>query len=209
MNGLPSVLTRPAAALDPPRRSVAAPDPTAVTMQNALDAGIPARTVLDGDLSLVLSVGAGQIRRYLDADPAEVLVAIGGTNPEPDPDTYRDPDAVAARFTLVSGAILGDSVPVVLGQPVVIGIGSQTVAEVTVSALTITNGSLRSPGQYGSAVTFLWHDLRPAPDSGPALPAGDPSIPVRVVWKRQPLLWFTPGILGTRYVLSTDMRWVS
>ena len=205
MNGLPTVLTRPA-VLD---TQAAAPDPAAVTVQSALDAGIPARNPLTGDFSLVLSVGAGQIRRYTDADPAEVLVAIGGPAQEPDPDAYRDPDAVIARLTLVSAATLGDSAPVVLGQPVVIGIGGRVVVEVTVSALTITNGSLRSPGQYGSTVTLTWRDLRPAPDSGLALPFGDPSIPPRVVWKHLPLLWFRPGMLRTRFVLPTDVGWVS
>jgi hypothetical protein len=207
MNGLPAVLTRPAAVLDPPP---AASDPTATTVRSALDAGVPARMALAGDLSLVFSIGAGQISSYIAADPADVVVAIGGTYPEPDPQAFRDPDAVITRVTLVSGSAIGDSAPVLPGRPIVLGIREQAVVVLTVSALAITNGSLRSPGQYGSAVTFAWRDVRPAPNSGPDLAAGDPTIPVRTVWKYIPFRWPIFRLLPqTRYVLATDKGWVS
>jgi len=205
MNGLPSVLTRPPAVLDP---VVGAPPPSAHSLQTALDAGIPARAPLVDDLRLVLSVGAGQIRRYLDGDPGEVLVAIGGGRAEPDADTYRDPDAVAVRVSLVSGSTLGDTTPVVLARPVVLGIDGRAVVEVTVSTLTVSNGSLRSPGQYGSALALTWRDLRTAGDTGPVLPLGDPSIPPRLVWRRLGMPWFRPGVLQSRLVVPADRGWL-
>ncbi|WP_428341209.1 hypothetical protein [Mycobacterium sp.] len=208
MNGLPAVLSRPAAVVDPP---IAALDPTVTIGRSALDAGIPARMTLAGDLSLLFSVGVGQIKSTIADDPAQVPVALGGGVAEPDPQAFRDSDDVIARVTLVSGSALGDSAPVVAGQPIVLGVGDKATVEMTVSALTITNGSLRSPGQYGSAVTFGWRDLRQAPDRGPVSAAGDPAIPVRAVWQyRPPRWWSLPRLFPrTHFLLASDRGWVS
>jgi hypothetical protein len=179
MNGLPAVLTRPTAVLPDIQ---AAPVPgqmaEATAVGIALDNGVPALVPLSGDRALVLSVGLGQARRLLDADPADIIVAAGtATVPPADPSAWRDPDAPIARLSLLDGATLGDSVPVVAGVAAALTVAGRAVAEVTVDAITLTAGSLRSPGQYGSSLTMHWRDLQPAADAGPPLATGDDSIP--------------------------------
>jgi hypothetical protein len=175
MDHLPALLTRPTAVL-PPVTPPAAPAGE-LTLRLPLDGGVPARVPLAGDRALVLSFGPGRARRYLDADPAAVVVAIGGSAAITDPSLLRDPDAPIPRLTLLDKATLGDSVPVVAGVAMTLTVGGRAAVAVTVDALTVTAGSLRSPGQYGSALTLRWRDLKPASDAGPTLATGDPTIP--------------------------------
>jgi hypothetical protein len=174
MDGLPALLTRPVAVL-PAAQPRAAPDSTT---SFSLDNGVPARIPLSGDRVLVLSVGLGRARALLASDPASVVVTAGTTAvPPADPLVLRDPDVPIARLSLLEGAALGDSVPVVVGIAVTLSVSGRSVIEVTIDAITLTAGSLRSPGQYGSSVTLRWRDLPPAGNAGPQLATGDDSIP--------------------------------
>jgi hypothetical protein len=173
MNGFPALLTRPADALP------AVPPSTAelTTVRFALDNGVPAKIPLAGERALVLSVGAGRARFYLDADPAAVVLAIGAAAPPADPTLARDPDLPVARLSLLDSATLGDSVPVVGGVAMTVAVAGLAAFEVTVDALTVTAGSLRSPGQYGSSIALRWRDLHPSSNAGPPLATGDDAIP--------------------------------
>lgn len=185
-NGLPSLLSRPAAVL-PTAAAIGTTNDTVLGI--ALDTGIPARIPLTGAHVLVLSVGVGRTRDLLAADPSDIVIAAGddtgatgasgASTPASDPTVLRDADAPRARLTLLDGATLGDSVPIVVGQPTTLTVSGRAIAEVTIEAITLTAGSLRSPGQYGSSVTLRWRDLHPATNAGPVLTTGDPSIPRR------------------------------
>jgi hypothetical protein len=176
MDGLPAVLARPAAVLPPAGKPATAPGETVLRI--ALDAGVPARIPLAGDRALVLSVGPGRARCYLDADPATVVIAIGTTPvPATDPTLLRNPDVPVARLTLLDKATLGDSAPVVAGVATTLTVGGRAAVEFTVDGLTVTAGSLRSPGQYASSITLRWRDVQPAGNAGPPLATGDPTIP--------------------------------
>ncbi|MFL6139705.1 MAG: hypothetical protein ACJ74O_18180 [Frankiaceae bacterium] len=180
MDGLPALLNRPAAVLPPAGPAATVPGETVLRI--ALDSGVPARIPLAGDRALVLAAGPGRARCYLDADPAAVVIAIGAvtgsaTAPPAAPALLRNPDALVPRLTLLDRAALGDSVPVVAGVAMTLSVGGRAIVEVTVDALTVTAGSLRSPGQYGSSMTLRWRDLTPAGNAGPPLATGDPSIP--------------------------------
>lgn len=175
MNGLPALLSRPRAVLP----DQAAPAPAdGMLLRAALDSGLPVRLPLSGDRVLVLSVGLGRARAVMAADPADVVVAAGGTaTTTPAATTPRDPDVPIARMSLVEGSTLGDSVPVVAGVPATLTVAGRAVAAVTVETIALTAGSLRSPGEYSSSVTLRWRHLGEAGDAGPTLPPGDDSIP--------------------------------
>jgi hypothetical protein len=177
MDGLPALLTRPAAVMLPVDRPTTPAGETVLRV--ALDTGVPARIPLAGDRALVLAVGAGRARHHLETDPAVVVLALGtGTvTPAVDPGLFRNPDVPIPRLTLLDKATLGDSVPVVAGVATTLTVGGRAAVEVTVDALTVTAGSLRSPGQYGSSITLRWRDVQPASNAGPSLATGDPTIP--------------------------------
>lgn len=177
MYGLPAIWTAPPAVLPPPDGA----SPSArTTLRTALDAGIPARIPLTGDLALMLSVGLGQARRYLDSDPSTPVVTMGDSaGSTDDAQTARDPDDPLPRLSVVRSGGLGDSVAVTPGVPLVLTFGGAAAVEVSVTSLIITAGSLRSPGQFGSALVVDWRSLGSAPDTGaPAVP-GDSTIPRR------------------------------
>jgi hypothetical protein len=80
---------------------------------------------------------------------------------------------------VVRTGALGDSVAVTPGVPLVLTFGGTAAVELVVTSLVITAGSLRSPGEFGSALVVGWRSLGAAPDTGaPALP-GDSTIPRR------------------------------
>lgn len=172
MNGLPAVLMRPAAVLpDPPERT------TPASITRPLDDGVPARLALSSDLTLILSVGIGRARALMEADPGAGLVTLGVSDSGAAGPV--DVERLAARLTLIQGATLGESTPVVVGQTTTLGIGGRALVSLQVQQLTVTVGSLLGPGRYGSTIAFWWTDLRPASSSGPVLPIGDASIPAR------------------------------
>lgn len=186
MDPLPPLLTRPAVLLaDVAPDVLAEPSPAAAagetTLRQPLDTGVPARIPLTGQRVLVLAVGLGRARELMDADPSAVAVdlAAAGTPAEP------DPDRPVARLTLLDGATLGDTVRVVAGVRSTLAVGGGAAVEVVVDALTITAGSLRSPGQYGSSITLRWRAIGTAPDDGPPPAPGDPSLPRFTVWRER------------------------
>lgn len=177
MYGLPAIWTAPPAVLPPP--DVADPVGLA-TLRATLDSGIPARIPLSGDLALVLSVGLGQARRYLDSDPSTPVVTLGDrVVSADDARTASDPDAPLPRLSVVRSGGMGDSVGVTAGVPLVLTFGGAAAVELTVLSLVITAGSLRSPGQFGSALVVAWRSLGAAPDTGAPAVLGDSSIPRR------------------------------
>ena len=179
MNGLPSLLTRPPVLLAAPADAslppgVALAPVTAVRLP--LDSGLPARIPLTGDRVLVLAVSLGRARELLAADPAAVVVTLadsGSLAP------VRDPDQPVARVTLLDGSTIGDSSTLTRDVRLTLGVHGAASVELVVSALTVTVGSMRSPGQYGSSIAFRWRDVRPGADAGPWLATGDDSIPRR------------------------------
>lgn len=180
MDPLPAFLTRPPVLLaDAAPAPVADADPAESTLRQALDGGIPAHLPLAGQRSLVLGVGLGKARELLAADPAAVLIDAG-TDPH---DSDADPDRPIARLTLIDGSVIGETVPVVTGVRAALVVSGRVAVEVVVDALTVTAGSLRSPGKYGSSITLRWRPVGPAPDLGPPPPAGDPSLPRFRVWR--------------------------
>lgn len=170
MPGVPSQLIRPAAVLPDP---VAAADGLQ-SLTFALDGGIPARIPLSGTRALVVGAGLGQARRWLDLDPATVVLDLSAPV---DLSGYADPDEVVARLTLVEGSTLGETAQACQGLPLWLSAGGRVCVEVVVDSLVLTAGSLRSPGQLGSSITLRWRDVPPADDVGPVLATGDPSIP--------------------------------
>lgn len=184
MDPLPPLLTRPAALLAEVAPDVLADAPPAAgetTLRQALDSGVPARIPLTGQRALVLAVGLGKARELMDADPSAVAVDLvaAGTPAEP------DPDRPVARLTLLDGATLGDTVRVVAGVRSTLAVAGGAAVEVVVDDLTITAGSLRSPGQYGSSIALRWHAIGTAPDDGPPPAPGDPSLPRFTVWRER------------------------
>jgi hypothetical protein len=164
---LPGAASGPAAAL-----------PGETTLRQALDAGVPARLPLTGQRALVLAVGLGRAREVMDADPSAVVIDLAAG----DAGAAADPDRPVARLTLLDGPTLGDTVSVVADVRGTLAVGGVAAFEVVVDALTITAGSLRSPGQYGSSVTLRWRPVGAAPDDGPPPAPGDPSLPRFTVW---------------------------
>jgi len=61
--------------------------------------------------------------------------------------------------------------------PMTMTLRGRAVVEIIVDAITLTAGSLRSPGKYGSSLTLRWRDVTGASDDGPKPPLGDESIP--------------------------------
>lgn len=182
VRGLPALLDRPDAVLPDAgsgaAASAAVAAPTYVTIQLALDGGIPARVVLDGTRTLVLAVPLGQARRWLNDDPSAIAIDTStAAAPAAPPEPQRPLDEPAARLTLLESNAIGDTVPAATGEAAILTVAGRAVVEVIVDALTISAGSLRSPGQYGSSIALRWRDLRPAPNAGPVLATGDPSIP--------------------------------
>ncbi len=182
MDPLPSFLTRPAVLLADVLPDAVAGPAAAVTgettLRQALDAGVPTRLPLTGQRALVLAVGLGKARELMDADPSAVVIDLAAG----DADAAADPDQPVARLTLLDGPTLGDTVPVVAGVRSTLAAGAGAAVEVVVDALTITAGSLRSPGQYGSSVTLRWLAVGAAPDDGPPPAPGDPSLPRFTIW---------------------------
>lgn len=174
MFAFPARLIRPAAVLPTP--TPVADGLTALTLP--LDAGVPARIALDGSRALILGLALGQARRYLDEDPAAVVLdSHAGAGTGPDAELPRDADQPVARLSLVDGATLGDTVPVVAGMPWTLQVAGAASVRLVVDRLVLTAGSVRSPGRYGSTITLRWADARTAGNAGPALSTGDPTIP--------------------------------
>ncbi len=178
---LPALTAVPAAVLPEP---VPGGGPVYASVTLSLESGVPARIPLDGSRTVLLAVPLGQARRWLDDDPRNVVLdtslSRAGSIP---PGPALDLDRSGPRLTLLQGSVLGDTVALVPGQPVVLTIAGLAVVEVVVDSLILTVGSLRSPGQYSSSIQLRWRDLHPAGNSGPDLTRGDDSIP-----RRRPML---------------------
>jgi hypothetical protein len=169
---LPALISRP--LFDVP--VLPGPDePPPQVLKQELTSGLPVRVDLDGARSLVLAVPLGVARSVLSADPQAVVF---DTRAAVDPAVARDPGAAYLRLTLLSGGVIGETVPVVAGVPFALRLGAVAAVEVTVDLLVVTIGTLRSPGQFDSRLALRWRDLGPAPDTGPPRPTGDPGIPV-------------------------------
>lgn len=186
VDALPPFLTRPPVLLadllpDLLPDAAAAPVPGETTLRQALDAGVPARLPLSGQRALVLAVGLGKARELMDADPSVVVIDLAAG----DPDAAPDPDQPVARLTLLDGPTLGDTLRVVAGVRIPLAVGGGVAVEIVVDTLTITAGSLRSPGQYGSSVRLRWRPVGTAPDDGPPPAPGDPSLPRFTVWHQR------------------------
>ena len=175
MPTLPAFISRPDASL-PAAEPVAGPAYATVTL--ALDSGVPFRIPLDGTRSLLLAVPLGQLRRWMGDDPSTVIVDTTVTSlPVTPPGPTRNLDNVGPRLTLLLSGAVGDTTSFATGSPATLTMNGQAVVEVVVDELTITVGSIRSPGQYGSSISLRWRDLHPAPNSGPPDAVLDPSIP--------------------------------
>jgi hypothetical protein len=111
-------------------------------------------------------------------DPSTVVVDGSlGSQPITPPGTSRDLDDVGPRLTLLDGSTVGDTVACVPGSPAILTVNGKAVVEVIVDGFTLTVGSLRSPGQYGSSIALRWRDLHPAANSGPPDALPDDTIP--------------------------------
>lgn len=183
MDALPAFLTRPPVMLSDAMPDAisdpAAARPDETMLRQALDAGIPAHLPLVGRRNLVLAVGLGKARELLAADPAAIVIDLAADPGE----VTADPDQPVARLTLIDGPSIGDTVPIVAGVRIALTVSGAVAVEVVVDALTVTAGSLRSPGQYGSSITLRWRQVGSAPDTGPPPAPGDPSLPRFRVWR--------------------------
>jgi hypothetical protein len=177
MADLPALIGRPDAVL-PDTSGTAAPTYASLTI--SVDTGIPARIVLDGSRTVLMAVPLGQARRWLDDDPRTVVIdSSTAGKPMMPPGVVRTLDQPGPRLTLLEAGSVGDTAAFTPGVPTILTMNGRAVVEIVIDSLTLTVGSLRSPGLYGSTMQLRWRALRPAGNSGPTLAQPDSTIPRR------------------------------
>jgi hypothetical protein len=175
MADLPALIARPDAVLP---NSSGVEGPVYASLTISVDTGVPARIVLDGSRTVLVAVPLGQARRWMGNDPRTVVVdSSTAAAPMTPPGVGRTLDQPGPRLTLLEAGAVGDTAAFTPGLPTILTMGGRAVVEIVIDSLTLTVGSLRSPGLYGSSIQLRWRDLRPAGNTGPALSLGDATIP--------------------------------
>lgn len=129
-------------------------------MTEPLTAGLPQRIVLDGDVSLVVTLPNGLALPWRDADPS-ALVSV--SEPEVEPHA-PDPNALVGSvarpplrlLVLVHGAPVA-AVPLAAGRRGVVPDGGGAVRiELQLLAWELRAGTLRGGGDFGSFLELAW-----------------------------------------------------
>jgi hypothetical protein len=139
----------------------AAPPPpdTFTTTSLPIAGGLPFTHAVDARWSVTLRYPTGVARRWLDADPHEV---VSSDIPErtavaADPsDPGRDP----VRLTVALDRSTRATIPLTAGlRTFVVGGGTPPAAlELIVVSWTITAGTVKGPGDFGSSLQLAWRD---------------------------------------------------
>jgi hypothetical protein len=135
---------------------------TLTPVTEVLTSGLPQTVVLDGDVSLALTLPTGLALQWRDADPT-ALVSSSVVELEPYTSDPSEPVGAVRRaplrmLVLVAGRTVA-AVPLVAGLHRTVpdqGGPDGVRIELEVARWEIRAGTLRSPGDFGSFVELAW-----------------------------------------------------
>ncbi|MBC7477094.1 MAG: hypothetical protein H7317_03250 [Pseudorhodobacter sp.] len=134
-------------------------------LRMVLDRGLPARAALDATSALMLTFPTGELARWLQADPAQIL--------------SDEMDEVApVRLVYLASGQPAAAVPLVRGARQLLGPAGRAEVEVLVTAWRVLVGDLVGQGRRGSYVALLWRRV----DRGAAFaaPTARPEVLARL-----------------------------
>jgi hypothetical protein len=182
-----------------PAAKPAAPDGF-TPLTSTAQAGLPHTIQLDQGTRLILTVPTGLAGIWRDADPSLVVSCsdeeLAPSVPHPD-DPIGSVDRAPARLLLQIGGATVASLPLVAGlRRIAPDQGRSDVGvriELVVLSWTITAGSMRGPGDFGTRISLAWRTANRAIDQFSTPP------PNPVLVKRLPLARKMESQVGLKF----------
>ncbi len=126
------------------------------TVTQTLTQGLPATIPIDNQITLVLQLPTGLGAAWRDADPAALVSASDWQTAAVGPPAKLA--RAALRLEVRNNNRTSAVVPVVAGNRALVSDGSTPGVsyEIAVLAWAVYAGSMLSPGDFGSTITFAW-----------------------------------------------------
>lgn len=135
------------------------PPETFTTVSLPIAGGLPFTQAIDARWSVTLRYPTGLARRWLNADPHEI-VSSDLTERAAVPADTSDPGRDPLRLTVTLDRSTRATIPLTAGlRTFVVGGGTPPAAlELILVSWTITAGTVKGPGDFGSSLQLAWRD---------------------------------------------------